>query len=473
MKGLSGVCLTLIEYIVSKRLPLTTQTVTNDEATSCKASLISFLQSLSRSLPHHIAALLRSEFGVAKESVEAYLRKEDIIQRMSDLCVDRLISHPLSPPVILCAESLPSTISSSKNTLAILCGRQALMQHHLYIFACATYEITVVGICSEWLTKAGRAKRVMTYDHTQSVLIEYQCEKPLAFTHAIILEVNGEKYKNGEVEAHQAISSILRKQGVVEVNSMDAVKRASDKLILRQSKAVPTPFCFCVTKIGDIKSALEKVRFHSHTRKAWVVVHPRANTTQADGVYAFGPNDDQNAIQHAQNLLLAGYEVLISEWRGNVLVDGRSPVLRLNVVNGEIVSASANLSSVEGFGIVINGSSLKSSDVSLGYVLSNLKTQDGKVISMSESEWETIKSIALAATKTIGLQVAGVDILLEYQGDDGMNVLTGIVTEVNARPGTLSFGESLHLEHENLKRCSWTSKPSPICISTHVCMTTA
>jgi len=346
------------------------------------------------------------------------------------------------------------------------------MQHHLYIFACATFEVDVVGISSEWLTKEGCARRVMLYNQTEGILLEYKCDKPLAFTHAVILEVSAEKYKNGELEAHQAISDILKRKGVVELNTMESVRRASDKLVLRQTKAVPTPLCFCVTKIEDIPGSLEKVRFQSQIRKAWVVVHPRANTTQAYGVLAFGPGEDKAATNHARNLLLEGHEVLISEWRGNVLVDGRSPILRLNVVDGEVVSASATLSPLKGFEIVVNGSCLSSSEVSLSYVLSHFKLQDGKEFCVSESEWEAMKSLAVSASKAIGLKVAGVDMLVEYQEGDGTGALTGIVTEVNARPGTLTFGESLHL-HENLDRCSWSSKPSPISISNRVCISTA
>ncbi len=361
--------------------------------------------------------------------------------RIGELILDRVLSEPLAPPVAV----LPGRLTREEakrflpasSTFAVVTGKRALMNHHLYPFEVAKggRPVNVIGVNSEWLGSESRALRLMVLNpETGRYYLEFGLLEPVPISRAFIVEL----LSDGEVPAHEALTDALTSDGVQVVNPAgEAQRRADNKYWLRKnavSADIDVPFSVVVPRNVSSGAAGQALLDSVADRSpSGVVIQPSADTTEGAGVRWFPSDDKTGPIGHVGQLALAG-DSLVSSFRAKVTVSGRPLVLRVNVSNGQAASASAIVGKA---GEKIASLGQGGEVIPLGQALSQLRNPDGADLPITEQDWERIEAAAESAARAVGLPLAGIDIVL----DQAAGALRPVVIEANARPGLLIFGE--------------------------------
>lgn len=395
-------------------------------------------------------------YTVPPEQAARWLADPAYRSRVAELVVDRVLSEPLAPIVEVAPEPLsPAELSRllpHEATLAVVTGKRALMNHHVYPFEAGKggRPVNVIGVHQEWLTAGGEATRLMVYNPETGRTVETALTQPLRFTQAVILELPA----TNEVQRHRELSGALESSGVRVVNrSGEAADRADDKAQLRQSTiqgvasiptaqgvSVPTGEVVARTTAADRQSAV-LATVAQESRSSGLVIQPRFGTTEGEGVAWFAPEDREGQARHLQSIL-ERQDALVSVYRGNVTYspddteDEKRPVVfRFNVAAGQAASASAVIGPPNGK-IASLGQDGESEP--LYAVLNGLRGPDGHPVLVTDQDWAAAERMAVDVASTLGLPLAGVDIVFET---DAAGRLRPVVLEANVRPGTLILGE--------------------------------
>ena len=140
-----------------------------------------------------------------------------------------------------------------------------------------------------------------------------------------------------------------------------------------------------------------------------------------------------------------GGSVLVSEFRGNVFYNGVPVVFRFNVSETLITVAAYVGASSEAKIVGLKGTRRDSPNLGgycerLDVVLKNLcKENSNEKVEINCETWNSLLNKSRLVAQKVGLPLVGIDMLIE--SNEGK--INEVVLEVNARPGTLIFGEEL------------------------------
>ncbi|MBI1953260.1 MAG: NTP transferase domain-containing protein [Candidatus Omnitrophica bacterium] len=395
-----------------------------------------------------------------QEQIQRFPTLQDEVYRtrVAELALDRRLSEPLAPPVVPLPEppspeELKRLLPHGK-ILAVVTGKTALMNHHLYPWHVGAQgqPVSVVGVHASWLTADGRANRLIAWDSKKGRFVEFACPEPVRLTHAFVVELPA----STEIEQHRQLSKRLSNAGVQMVNPAEvSFERADDKRWLRENHSADVLTPESVLIPSRDKMDVGKLREVADKSPQGIIIQPAFGTTEGEGVEWFAQDDRTGQMAHILKLTEAGQNVLVSQFRGNVTYGGRPLVFRFNVASGEVTSATAvvgpegsRIASLGQGGMVEN----------LGKVFGNLTDSENRRIAIKEKGWRRLEEAALAAAKAAGLPIVGVDIVPETRPD---GKLAGVVLEVNARPGILIFSEAVQFSEEGLPTSNSTSPVGP------------
>ena len=253
--------------------------------------------------------------------------------RVSQLTMDHLLSSPLAPPLEISPLPLLAELNPNSATFAIISEKNALLTHHLYPFIAGRgdYSVNIVAVHTSWLIQGSNlAKRAILYNEPTNSFIEAELNSPIFIDCAYLVEL----FKDKEVQTHANLNEKLEL-----VNPAGLSKaRADDKLWLRQNKpaVVNTPGYLLLTKKvlsqeGVYTKLIES--FLAESPKG-VVVQARANTTEGELVGWFGSSESGEKVFGAVKEVfeaLDDTDVVVSEFRGNLVYNGARVVFRFNV----------------------------------------------------------------------------------------------------------------------------------------------
>ncbi|MBI3615282.1 MAG: hypothetical protein HY211_02075 [Candidatus Omnitrophica bacterium] len=361
-------------------------------------------------------------------------------------------SEPMSPPVEVLSERADDRVQELLPfplTLAVVVGKETLMNHHLYpwIVGAQGRAVNVIGVHEDWLTSDERAARLMAFDPKTRRLIEFSVDQPVPVTDAFIVELP----QSDEVPHHQRLSERLKKVGIHVINLAGPSKqRADDKSWLRRQMDRPmSPDPVAVPQSMFVSRGTPESKFQGNLSyfAKWsplgLVIQPKEGTTEGKGVEWFAPDDRAGQLRYL-NQLIEQQDAMVSTFRGNVTYRDRPLVLRFNVAAGEVTSASAVVGP-EGSRIASLGRGGKGETELLGTVLQGLQDLEGRPVPVTAEDWARLETAARIAAEKVDLPIIGIDLVLER---DPAGVLRGVVLEANARPGTLIFGERVEFPED-------------------------
>ncbi len=410
---------------------------------------------------------------VNADEILYWLSNQMFVKRICEMMIDSLLSQPLAPlleiaPLVSGAtQSLVnfSTLLQHTETFAIISDKTTLLTHQIYPFICGKgdYPINIVGVHSSWMiSKSNLAKRALIYNPNSHSFIEGDLEKPLIIDYGFIVELC---IDDDEVKRYAELAREYESAGLRVINSAQISReRADDKLWIRENRPndviIPKHIVLSQQDFEskDNKTIKKIEEFVSSLRKG-VVIQPGANTTESSFVQ-FLPStvelnsqsvlDASKKIHQALNVSKnASISVLVSEFRGNINYNGAPVVFRFNVSESKI-SVAAYVGGSSGLKIIGLKGTRKASYLEgycerLDVVLNNIhtysehdETQKEK-ISITCANWNKLLNTASLVAQRVGLPLIGIDMLFEYYD----STITGVVLEVNSRPGTLIFGEEL------------------------------
>ena len=192
-----------------------------------------------------------------------------------------------------------------------------------------------------------------------------------------------------------AIVRQFEQMGVIVMNSSNGIVRSRDKLVACQmmaEKGVPVPITAHVGAWEDTERAVRRVGGTPCVVKS-------TEGTHGSGVYLV--KSSRQARQLVYQMLERGMRPLVQEY----IEESHGSDVRALVVGGEVVASMRRKA---------HGSEFRS-NFHLGGSVSNIE--------LNEEQSE----IAIRATETMGLEIAGVDMLLSERGP--------LVLEVNSSPG--------------------------------------
>ena len=397
---------------------------------------------------------------VTSQDIFNWLSNELFSKRICETMIDSLLSQPLSPileisPLTLSFQATHSTINLSKllqhsETFAVISDKQSLLSHQIYPFICGKgdYPINIIAVHSSWIiSKSNLAQRALIYNPNSHSFIEGDLEKPLILDYGFIVELG----INEEVKRHAELANLYESAGLKVINSPSLSReRADDKLWIRHNAphGVTVPK-FIVLSYPDfephsIEQTIQRIEEFSSPLNKGIVIQPSANTTESSFVQWFENNKSTEAFNASKAISVSLNEsVLVSEFRGNVNYKGAPVVFRFNVSESQ-TSVAAYVSSPDTKIVGLKGtrkdSNLQGYCERLDEVLNNLYEETKKEkVSVTCATWNNLINTARSVAQRVGLPLVGIDMLLEYF--DGN--ISGVVLEVNARPGTLIFGEEL------------------------------
>jgi hypothetical protein len=378
---------------------------------------------------------------------------ETYSQRICEITMDSLLSEPLAPLLEISPYSInySDLIQNTNKTFVVISDKVTLLTHQLYPFISGRgdYPINIVAVHSTWLiSKSNLTKRAIFYNsHTHS-FIEADLNTPLVLDYAYIVELNIDE----EIQRHASLTNELESAGLTIINPASISQvRADDKLWIRINKPanvhIPNYVCLRPQEESDEQSLI-KIK-SLKTSPTGLVVQPSANTTESMDVHWFDSSTQLEQILTTSKQLNQ-QSLLLSEYRGNVLYKQAPIVFRFNVSESQI-SAAAYVAHDSNTKIV----GLKSGAYCerLDLVLTNLTDHKMNKVTIDNSNWLQILQTARLVAQQVGLPLVGIDILLET---DNSSIIKPIILEVNARPGTLIFGEELffnsdgHLTHSTM-----------------------
>ena len=385
------------------------------------------------------------------QNIMNWLKDDVFIKRICEITIDSLLSKPLAPFI----EISPNTylyknfeVLKYDKTFVIITDKTSLITHQIYPFISGKgdYPINIIGCHTSWIIKGSNlAKRAIFYSNLNHRFIESELEIPLILDFGFILELQ----KSGEVLRHKKLAEEYERVGMKIINDAQISKeRADNKLWIRENKPaeVLTP-AYIVLSHQDLEQIsnnnnedlIQKISFFLNPEKN-IVVQASKNTTESEFVQYIPVNKDQaiNALNLSKKInKIVNSSVLVSELRGNVLFKKSNIVLRFNVSESQISVAAyvADSPDTKIIGLSINGYCER-----LETVLNNLfEESSNKKVSVTYIIWNNILNTARSVAKCINLPLIGIDMVLEST-DGKVNV---VVLEVNARPGSLIFGEEL------------------------------
>ena len=192
-----------------------------------------------------------------------------------------------------------------------------------------------------------------------------------------------------------AVLKVLEELGIVSLNSSDSIALARDKLLcfkLFQRNNIPFPKSACVESILQIELILKN-------EFIFPVLLKQNNSSQGRGVVIF--HDIDQLLQRASELFVRNEAFMIQEF----IPDAKGIDYRLFVLNGKVIASMQRTAVPGDF----------RSNIHLG--------GDAKTYEPNSLE----QRLAVEAVYTLGLDVAGVDIIYGQGGP--------MVLEVNACPG--------------------------------------
>lgn len=361
--------------------------------------------------------------------------------RIIDLIIDSILSEPLTPQLQI--SPIKQTLELAPRTFAIISDKLNLFTHQIYPFIVAKgdYSINIVGLHTSWLFPGTNlAKRAIIFDFYSNLFIEADLDSFLVIDHCFIVELN----QTDEIENHKKLSRLYDSVGIDVINPFEPSNlKADDKLWIRMidEKNFNTPKCILLNESNE--NVLENFL---NSCENGVILQPSSNSTESNQVNYFTKLE----INQIRQVSKAIKNPILSEFRGNVLYERKHHcVLRFNVAYDHITAAiytSKSHSKIIG----LKGTSDSSLDgycERLDTVLSNLYKKDGKKISINLEEWNYLLSIARSIYKKVNLSIIGIDMVIESTDNNKINAF---VLEVNARPGTLIFGEQLIFSNDKL-----------------------
>jgi len=192
-----------------------------------------------------------------------------------------------------------------------------------------------------------------------------------------------------------AIVRQFEQMGVIVMNSSNGIVRSRDKLVACQmmaEKGVPVPITAHVGAWEDTERAVRRVGGTPCVVKS-------TEGTHGSGVYLV--KSSRQARQLVYQMLERGMRPLVQEY----IEESHGSDVRALVVGGEVVASMRRKA---------HGSEFRS-NFHLGGSVSNIELNEEQ------------REIAIRATETMGLEIAGVDMLLSERGP--------LVLEVNSSPG--------------------------------------
>lgn len=355
---------------------------------------------------------------------------------------ESLLAQPMGVDVLtepLSAERVKELLPHP-TTLAVVVGKETLMDQHLspWLIAAQGRPVNVIGVHEDWLV-GDAAVRLVALDRKSGRLVEFPADRrrPVPLHHAFIVELP----QSVEVKKHGELTFHLLRAGVDVVNPGGPYgrERADDKAWLRLNGR-DVPETVLIQRGAELsKSVAELSRLADRSQRG-IVIQPRANTTLGQGVQWFAPDNRKGASDYLQRLLLLS-DALVSEYRGDVTYQGRAVVLRFNVAAGEATSATAVVAP-EGEKIASLGRG--GAVEPLGKALSGLRGPGGPV-AVTKEIWGQLRETARDAAVATGLNIAGIDMVLDADGQGG---LRGVVLEANVRPGLLMSGERVEFSED-------------------------
>lgn len=192
-----------------------------------------------------------------------------------------------------------------------------------------------------------------------------------------------------------AIVRQFEQMGVIVMNSSNGIVRSRDKLVACQmmaEKGVPVPITAHVGAWEDTERAVRRVGGTPCVVKS-------TEGTHGSGVYLV--KSSRQARQLVYQMLERGMRPLVQEY----IEESHGSDVRALVVGGEVVASMRRKA---------HGSEFRS-NFHLGGSVSNIELNEEQ------------REIAIRASETMGLEIAGVDMLLSERGP--------LVLEVNSSPG--------------------------------------
>ena len=416
----------------------------------------------------NLASLIPS---INVESIELinWLAEERYSRRICEIMLDSLLSQPLTPFLEISPVSLSfngtksvndvSRLVQNQKTFCVISDKTSLLTHQLYPFITGRqdYPINVVGVHTSWIiSQSNLTTRAIFYDHHSHSFVEGDLDTPLILDYGFILEL----YLDNEVSRHAQLTNEYESAGLKIINNASLSRqRADDKLWIRENKpnGVITPKHIVFTQ-SDLESEtneselVDRIKSLLKSSEKGLVIQPSANTTESSLVQSFPSSSEPLEILNAVrkvHLDLSNHDksssVLVSEFRGNVRYKESPIVFRFNVSQSQISCAAyvdnSPLSKIVGLKGSQKDSNLGGYCERLDIVLRNMyeESTKKKVSALTSKTWNSILNTARLVAKSVGLPLVGIDMLIE-SFEDSISV---VVLEVNARPGTLIFGEEL------------------------------
>ncbi|RNA00275.1 hypothetical protein BpHYR1_047736 [Brachionus plicatilis] len=360
--------------------------------------------------------------------------------RLIDLVTDSILSEPLAPQLQIAP--CKQNFNLASRTFAVISDKLNLITHQIYPFIAGKgdHSINVVGLHPSWfLPGTNLVNRAILFDFYSNLFVESDLSSFLVINHCFLVELN----QTNEMENHSKLSLLYQSVGIDVINPFEqSDTRADDKLWIRkiQEKNFNIPKFILLNE-----STQDKVENFVADCQNGVVLQPSSNSTESNQVHFFDQFQIKEILQQSEQIK----NPILSEFKGNVLYKQKHHcVFRFNVVCGHITVASytsksdSKIIGLRGTtGLVLDGYCER-----LEQVVNNLYEKSGKKITINSAQWNYLLGIAHTIGKKVNLAIIGIDMIIE--SNDGM--LTAYVLEVNARPGTLIFGEQLIFEDNKI-----------------------
>ncbi|MCM8812158.1 MAG: hypothetical protein NC910_03795 [Candidatus Omnitrophica bacterium] len=391
--------------------------------------------------------------SVTHEQVDQALSDSVYRGRVAELTLDRILSESVAPQVDILPEPLSAAATAQLMphllTFGVVTGKRAVMNHHIYPWAAGrgNAPVNVVGVHEEWLTPDGRVSRAVVWKEEAGRFVEVSFQEPVALTHAFVVEL----LPDDEPGRHQQLNDRLEKAGVQLINpALRSGLRLDDKGWIAEN----LPADMTETLVRVMPAGMDSSYRYSFAREVLaqsprgVIVKPTPGT-EGHGVRWF---QDASGVLDYLNSFKGKSGVLISPFRGNVTYQGRPVVLRFNVINGRVTTATAVVGEAGGkIASLGQGGTVEP----LQEVLADLRDETGQPVSITAGVWEALRLRAQEAARRADIGIVGVDMVLESSPQAGVQ---GIIVEMNARPGILVFGERVTFPEDG----PIESQPAPV-----------
>lgn len=381
------------------------------------------------------------KIDISSKNLIKWLSNSLYRNRIIDLIIDSILSEPLTPQLQI--SPLKQKFDLAPRTFAIVSDKLNLLTHQIYPFIVGKgdYSINIVGMHTSWfLPGTNLAKRAIIFDFYSNLFIETDLNSLLVVDHCFIVELN----ETNEIENHKKLSDLYHSVGIDVINSFESSNlKADDKLWIRmiEQKKYHIPKYILLNESNEMM--LENFL---NSCENGVVLQPSSNSTQSNQVHYFTKMEKEQIKQVSKTIK----NPMLSEFRGNVFYNQKHHcVLRFNVAYDHITVASYTSKSCSKIiGLKgTTGCTLDGYCERLDIVLGNLYNKEGKKISINLVEWNYLHTIARSIYKKVNLPICGIDMVIEATDKNKINAF---VLEVNARPGTLIFGEQLIFSNDKL-----------------------